>query len=554
MQDLPVAERLRLDVTDQRSVDEAVAAAGEIDVLVSNAGVIFVGAVEASPIAEIERLFAQNTSGAIRVAQAVLPQMRNRRSGRLLFVSSVVGRMVFSGNAAYSATKWALEALGEALAIETAPFGYPHHPAGARFGELRGTGRPADLSAVGRPLHPACHRQHGPFRRHGSRGGSPGCRRTQRNWTLPRCGCRSASSPPPFSRLARPRPRTFPSWSAEMKPVMNRRIAVTGLGVVTPGGIGQQAFWTSLLSDVKPEAVRRVDPDRLPTGLLLTHKTARNSDPNVAYAVVSADEALRDAGLLMPHPRESGPATTDKQQLIGSIDPDRAAVSIGTGIGGISTYTAQSDIRAARGERFVSPFTVPMVMPNAAAGALSIRFGMRGPASTITTACAAGTDAIAAGARLIAQGRADLVLAGGTDSSLTAVCIAGFANMRALSRTGISRPFDSARDGFAASEGSGILVLEPYETAVERGAHIYMTIEGAASTADAHHVTAPAPHGAGAERTMRLALEDAELPADAIGHVNAHGTSTGLNDAAESEALSRVFTSSSPGRPPPSKA
>ena len=123
LRELPVAERLRLDVTDQRSVDDAVAAAGEIDVLVSNAGVIFLGAVEASPIAEIERLFAQNTSGAIRVAQAVLPQMRQRRAGRLLFVSSVVGRMVFSGNAAYSATKWALEALGEAVAIETAPFG-----------------------------------------------------------------------------------------------------------------------------------------------------------------------------------------------------------------------------------------------------------------------------------------------------------------------------------------------------------------------------------------------------------------------------------------------
>ncbi len=123
LEDLDVAERLRLDVTDQQSVDEAVATAGEVDVLVSNAGVIFVGAVEASPVAEIERLFAQNTAGAVRVAQAVLPQMRERKSGRLLFVSSVVGRMVFSGNAAYSATKWALEALGEALAIETAPFG-----------------------------------------------------------------------------------------------------------------------------------------------------------------------------------------------------------------------------------------------------------------------------------------------------------------------------------------------------------------------------------------------------------------------------------------------
>ena len=324
-----------------------------------------------------------------------------------------------------------------------------------------------------------------------------------------------------------------------MRPVLNRRVAVTGLGVVTPGGVGVHDFWSSLLLQVEPRAVRRVDAGRLPTERLMTHKTIRNSDLNVVFAVVAADEALRDAGLLAQVPAAAG--ATDRQELVGSIDPDRAAISLGTGIGGIGTYTAQSEVLAARGGRFVSPFTVPMVMPNAAAGALSIRFGMRGSASTITTACAAGTDAIAAGARLIAQGHADLVLAGGTDSSLTAVCLAGFTNMRALSRTGISRPFDRARDGFAASEGSGMLVLEPYDVAVERGAHIYMTIEGAASTADAHHITAPVPHGAGAERTMRLALEDAGLDARDIRHVNAHGTSTGLNDAAEGEALQRLF-------------
>jgi 3-oxoacyl-[acyl-carrier-protein] synthase II len=185
-------------------------------------------------------------------------------------------------------------------------------------------------------------------------------------------------------------------------------------------------------------------------------------------------------------------------------------------------------------------------MPNAPAGAISIRYGLRGPATTISTACAAGTDGIAAGARMVAQGTADLVVAGGTDSSLTGVCIAGFANMRALSRSGFSRPFDRDRDGLAAAEASGILVLEEYDAAVARGARIYMTIEGTASTADAHHVTAPAPHGTGAERTMRLALDDAGLTPEDITHINAHGTSTGLNDAAESEAVSRVFPTSSP--------
>ncbi|ARC57756.1 3-oxoacyl-[acyl-carrier-protein] synthase 2 [Frondihabitans sp. 762G35] len=331
-----------------------------------------------------------------------------------------------------------------------------------------------------------------------------------------------------------------------MKPLQNRRVAVTGIGVVTPGGVGVDAFWSSLFEEAAPQQVRRVDEGALDARRLMSHKAAKNSDIVTRMAIVAADEALRDAGLLVIDPDATEPSTSDEAQLVPGIDHDRAAVSLGTGMGGVQTLATQIGILADRGERLVSPHVVPMVMPNAPAGAISIRYGLRGPATTISTACAAGTDGIAAGARMVAQGTADLVVAGGTDSSLTGVCIAGFANMRALSRSGFSRPFDRDRDGLAAAEASGILVLEEYEAAVARGAHIYMTIEGTASTADAHHVTAPAPHGTGAERTMRLALDDAGLTPDDITHINAHGTSTGLNDAAESEAVSRVFPTSNP--------
>jgi 3-oxoacyl-[acyl-carrier-protein] synthase II len=331
-----------------------------------------------------------------------------------------------------------------------------------------------------------------------------------------------------------------------MKPLQNRRVAVTGIGVVTPGGVGVDAFWSSLFEEAAPQQVRRVDEGALDARRLMSHKAAKNSDIVTRMAVAAADEALRDAGLLVIDPEAANPATTDEVRLVDGIDHDRAAVSLGTGMGGVQTLATQIGILADRGERLVSPHVVPMVMPNAPAGAISIRYGLRGPATTISTACAAGTDGIAAGARMVAQGTADLVVAGGTDSSLTGVCIAGFANMRALSRSGFSRPFDRDRDGLAAAEAAGILVLEEYEAAVARGAHVYMTIEGTASTADAHHVTAPAPHGTGAERTMRLALDDAGLTPDDITHINAHGTSTGLNDAAESEAVSRVFPTSNP--------
>jgi 3-oxoacyl-[acyl-carrier-protein] synthase II len=331
-----------------------------------------------------------------------------------------------------------------------------------------------------------------------------------------------------------------------MKPLQNRTVAVTGIGVVTPNGIGVDAFWSSLFRSAEPRQVRRVDEGALDARRLMTHKSAKNSDIVTRMAIVAADEALRDAGLLKVDPDAPNPAESDTGELVDGIDHDRAAVSLGTGMGGVQTLADQILILDKKGERLVSPHTVPMVMPNAMAGALSIRYGLRGTATTVSTACAAGTDGIAAGARMIAQGTADLVVAGGADSSLTPVCLAGFANMRALSKTGHSRPFDRDRDGLAAAEASGILILEPLETARARGAHVYMTIDGAASTADAYHVTAPAPHGTGAERTMRLALEDAGLTVADIGHINAHGTSTGLNDAAESEAVERVFAGHSP--------
>jgi 3-oxoacyl-[acyl-carrier-protein] synthase II len=222
-------------------------------------------------------------------------------------------------------------------------------------------------------------------------------------------------------------------------------------------------------------------------------------------------------------------------------DPARAGVHLGTGMGGVSTLEVQVGVLAERGPTRVSPFTIPMVMPNAGAAALSLRFGLQGPCETITTACAAGTHSLGAGARLVADGRCDLVLAGGAESLMTPTSTAAFTIMRALSPSGRSRPFDAARDGFCLAEGAAVLVLEEREAALARGAHVHGEVLGAASTSDAHHVTAPAPGGGGAAACMRLAVEDAELAVADVRAVNAHGTSTPLNDAAEGAAVTAVF-------------
>jgi len=223
------------------------------------------------------------------------------------------------------------------------------------------------------------------------------------------------------------------------------------------------------------------------------------------------------------------------------VDPDRAGVMFATGVGGLESLEAQIKVYLEKGAGRISPFLIPMMMPNAGAAAVSMRAGWHGPCETITTACAAGTHAVAAAARLIATGRCDVVVGGGAEAAMTPVGIGAFTNMTALSAEGKSRPFDARRDGFICAEGGGALVLEELEHARRRGAHIYAELLGAGSTADAHHITAPAPGGAGAAACMELALIDAGVSPSEIGHINAHGTSTPLNDLAEAQAIAKVF-------------
>lgn len=299
-----------------------------------------------------------------------------------------------------------------------------------------------------------------------------------------------------------------------------RRVAVTGLGVVSPCGIGVDAFFDGLCAPAA-EGERRVQ-DFEPLDWFDKPKDARRSDRYSQFALAAAAMALDQAGEI-------------------DADPGRKGVFIGTGIGGISTLENQIENRVEKGERRVSPFLVPMMMPNAAAASVSMRHGWQGPCENTVTACAAGTHAIGNAANLIRYGRCDAVLAGGSEAPFTKTAMAGFRNMTALSTSGMSRPFDVRRDGFMMAEGAGVLVLEEWDQAVARGATILAEILGSASSADAHHITAPMPGGAGAINCMNLALDDSGVDARDVVHINAHGTSTTLNDAAEAEAIAKLF-------------
>jgi 3-oxoacyl-[acyl-carrier-protein] synthase II len=309
--------------------------------------------------------------------------------------------------------------------------------------------------------------------------------------------------------------------------VAGRRVAVTGVGVVAPCGIGREAFWSGLLGPA-PTVERRVVG--LDAAAIYGPKEARRVDPFTQFAAVAAAEAVADAG---------GP-----DALFG--DPNRAGVVIGTGIGGITSFEEQHSVLIERGARRVSPFLVPMMMGNRAAADVSMRYGLRGPCEATVTACAAGTHSVGNGARLIATGRCDVVLAGSAEAAMTPLSLAGFANMTAMSSSGLSRPFDARRDGFVMGEGGAVLVLEDLDRAVARGATVYAELAGAASTADAHHITAPAPDGAGAVACMELALADAGLSPAEVTYINAHGTSTPKNDTAEADAIVKVFGSPGP--------
>lgn len=305
------------------------------------------------------------------------------------------------------------------------------------------------------------------------------------------------------------------------------RVAITGYGVVAPCGIGKELFWQGLLGPGFTGASSIELEDWDPSPYFENSKESRRADRCEQFALAAAGEAMTQAGEL-PYNRER----------IGTI--------LGTGIGGLRTLEGQVEVRMEKGERRVSPFLVPMMMSNASGAAISMRYGLQGPTETVCTACAAATHAIGNGARLIAWGRCDAVVTGGTESAATVTALAGFTNMTALSSTFVSKPFDETRDGFIQGEGAAIFVLERLDLALARGATILGEIVGAASNADAYHITAPSPGGVGATRCMQLALEDADLEPSDIKQINAHGTSTPLNDKAESQAIAAVFGNDGP--------
>ncbi len=322
------------------------------------------------------------------------------------------------------------------------------------------------------------------------------------------------------------------------------RVAVTGLGVKSPAGNDLDTFWARLCSgDSAGARISRYDPAELTVQIgcevpefdvekYITMKEARRLDRSAVLGISSSVDALADAS----DPR---------------IDPARCAVVGGAGIGGLITLEEQVEIRFTKGARSVSPLLVPMMMPNATAAGVSLRFGWTGPNFTVATACAASTNAIGDAAELIRHGTADVVMVVGAESCQTKTAISAFARMTALSGRNddparASRPFDAGRDGFVMGEGAGALLLERMDLAVERGARIYAEFGGYGRNSDAHHITAPSPGGEGAVACMKLALADAGLDPSAVGHINAHGTSTPLNDSAESAAIFKVFGDDGP--------
>ncbi len=302
-----------------------------------------------------------------------------------------------------------------------------------------------------------------------------------------------------------------------------RRAVVTGIGVVAAPGIGRDTFWKGLGVDPGPGPYEVPGWDPEPT---IPRREARRLDRFAQFALVAADEALTQAGAL-------------------DVDPSRVMVSVGSGIGGLASLEDLIGAAYADNPR-VSPLWIPMMMCNAAAAAISIQYGFGGQASTQVVACAAGAQAILDGIRQVEWGYADVAVVGGAEGAVRKPTIEGFVAARALSPTRTARPFDADRDGFVLGEGAAILVVEDRQRALERGAAVLAELPGGASTADAHHITAPHPEGDGAERAVRLAIADAGLEPGDIGYVNAHGTGTDLNDKTEGMVISRVFGSGQP--------
>ncbi len=319
------------------------------------------------------------------------------------------------------------------------------------------------------------------------------------------------------------------------------RVVITGMGAITPVGNSVEELWKNLKDGISGiDRVSRFDPSQFSTQIVgevkgfdaskyMEKKEARRMDLVQQYAVACAQQAFDQSGLRSD-----------------SLDPERAGVVVGSGIGGIETFEKQHAILLNQGPNRVSPFFIPMMIIDMCAGLISMRFNFKGPNYAIVSACSSGAHAIADAFSIIQRREADVMITGGSEASITPTSLAGFCSARAISTRNdepqkASRPFDKERDGFVMSEGAGILILESLNHAQKRGAKIFAEILGVGMTADAYHITAPAPGGEGAIRAMKLALKDAGIESDSVDYINSHGTSTDLNDLTETLAIKVVF-------------
>jgi len=326
---------------------------------------------------------------------------------------------------------------------------------------------------------------------------------------------------------------------------LSKRVVITGLGAVTPIGIGKDNFWSALLAGKNGiERIKRCDLTDLHSQIagevddfapedFIDKKESKRMDRYTQFAMAAAKLALEDSGI-----------------DLGKENTERIGTYIGAGIGGIETMHSQYEKLFAKGPSRISPFFIPMMIANMAAGQVAIAYKLHGPSSCVVTACATGTNCIGDAYRVIQRGEADVMLAGGTEACITPAAVAGFCAMKALCTdhnddpAHASRPFDKNRSGFVMGEGSGVIIIESLEHAEARNAHIYAEIIGYGANSDAYHITSPAPHGEYQAKCMQLALDDAKIEAVDVDYINAHGTSTHMNDAGETEAVKKVWGAS----------
>ncbi|UOD33838.1 beta-ketoacyl-ACP synthase II [Deferribacteraceae bacterium V6Fe1] len=322
---------------------------------------------------------------------------------------------------------------------------------------------------------------------------------------------------------------------------MKKRVVITGIGLVTPLGAGVEENWENIRKGQGGVGrITKFDTSDFPVHIAaevknfdmdeyVDKKEAKRFDEFIVFALAAAEIAVRDSKI-----------------DFSKVDCNRAGVIVGSGIGGFRTIEDTHTVYVEKGNKRISPFFIPSAIINMGSGAISIRYGLKGPNSSVVTACATGTHAIGDAFKVIQRGDADIIFAGGSESAITPLALGGFANMKALSRRNdepekASRPFDKDRDGFVMGEGAGILILEELEHAKKRGAKIYAEVVGYGLTGDAYHITAPDESGDGAKRCMEMAIKDAGLKPEDVDYINAHGTSTPYNDIIETRAIKKVF-------------